>query len=261
MEKNIDSNRFIDINIDSDTESPCADRDKNNNYEAKSSKNFFNFKKKPQPHSKVTTVDPKILTRESEDDDETVEEVESEDEFDKTAPSIKTSSIDRSNSKSMMNSSTLSVCQSPKLSLDESEIVENFPISWEDFDQDIDQDELLQEIEQTLNESRKTTVFRSSSACLPKTPKTKLQQKSLSNKTSINSSIRNESLVEGLLGDIYDRFNITLKDNMDSDVFTEMSLSSSRFSGIDSNADHESECRKSFKVPKSALQNFGILFF
>lgn len=262
MEKQIDSNRFIDINIDSDTESSCVNRDKNNNHEVKLSKNFFNFKTKEQPHSKVTTMDLSNLTRESEDDDETVEEFESEDELDKTAKSIKTSDsfFDRSSSKSMMNSSALSVSQSPKLSLDESEIVENFPISWEDFG-NIDQDELLQEIERTLNETRKTTVFRSYSACLPKTPQMKLQQKSLSNKTSINSSIRNESLVEGLLGDIYDRFNITLKDNMDSDVFTEMSLSSSRFSGIESNGDHESECRKSFKLPKSTLQNFGKSFY
>ncbi|RNA44305.1 TBC1 domain family member 30-like [Brachionus plicatilis] len=156
-------------------------------------------------------------------------------------------------SKSLMNSSVLSVSQSPKLSLDESEIAESSPLPWDDLG-NIDQDELLEEIERTLSETR----TRSSSECLPRTPKIKPQQKSLSTKTSVDSSIRNESLVEGLLGDIYDRFNVTLKDNMDSDMFTEMSFSSYRYSGIDSNADHESEWRKSFKMPRSTLQNLEL---
>lgn len=259
MEDKIDSNRFIDINIDSDTEDTHKDHNNNNFNKFKEEKKFFNFKTKSSNGSKQPSVDLRNLRIDSEDDEETVEEVESEeDELNKTVKIINTSITDEFSLKSVMNSSTLSVSQSPMLSLDESEIAESSAVSWNGLE-NIDQDELLEEIERTLNETKKMPLFRSSSACLPKTPKAKPQHKSLSNKTSVNSSMRNESLVEGLLGDIYDRFNITLKDNMESDVFTEMSFSSSRFSGIDSNADHESECRKSFKLPKSSLQNLGFL--
>lgn len=72
----------------------------------------------------------------------------------------------------------------------------------------------------------------------------------------LNNSHRNESLVEGLLGDIYDRFNISFKESFDSDVFTEMS--SSRFS--DSTADHESESKnyaKNNKILKSNMQHLS----
>jgi hypothetical protein len=71
---------------------------------------------------------------------------------------------------------------------------------------------------------------------------------------------RSDSLVEGLLGDIYDRFNVTLKESMDSDVFTE--LSSSRFSGCDSTADHDMETRyysKFHKLAKPTLQTFSMI--
>ena len=67
--------------------------------------------------------------------------------------------------------------------------------------------------------------------------------------------------MEGLLGDIYDRFNVTLKENMDSDVFTE--LSSSRFSGCDSTVDHDMETRyysKFHKLARSTLQTFSTIF-
>jgi hypothetical protein len=73
------------------------------------------------------------------------------------------------------------------------------------------------------------------------------------NQPSINTSmIKNDSLVDGLLGDIYDRFNISFKESFDSDVFTEFSISScSRFS--DSAAGHESENK--YKLAKSYLQH------
>ena len=74
----------------------------------------------------------------------------------------------------------------------------------------------------------------------------------------LNNPHRNDSLVEGLLGDIYDRFNISFKESFDSDVFTEMS--SSRFSPSDSAADHESESKnytKNNKIPKSNLQHLS----
>ena len=75
----------------------------------------------------------------------------------------------------------------------------------------------------------------------------------------LSNQHRNESLVEGLLGDIYDRFNISFKESFDSDVFTEMS--SSRFSASDSTADHESESKnysKNNKIAKSNLQHLSI---
>ena len=38
---------------------------------------------------------------------------------------------------------------------------------------------------------------------------------------------RNDSIVDGLLGDIYDRFNISLKENFnESDAFTDLTVSS-----------------------------------
>jgi hypothetical protein len=70
--------------------------------------------------------------------------------------------------------------------------------------------------------------------------------------------IRSDSLVEGLLGDIYDRFNITFKENIDSDVLTE--ISSLRFSGGDSTADNGAETRnysKYHKLAKSSLNSYG----
>lgn len=73
---------------------------------------------------------------------------------------------------------------------------------------------------------------------------------------------RNDSLVEGLLGSIYDRYNVSLKDSFDSDVFTE--LSSSRFSGGDeedysTGADHESEAKRNYNLARSHMQHLGIL--
>lgn len=75
---------------------------------------------------------------------------------------------------------------------------------------------------------------------------------------------RNDSLVEGLLGSIYDRFNVSLKDSFDSDVFTE--LSSSRFSGAtdeeySTGADHESEARRNYNLARSQMQHLGKLLF
>ena len=53
---------------------------------------------------------------------------------------------------------------------------------------------------------------------------------------------RQDSIVDVLLGDIYDRFNVTLNKNenlMDSEVFhSEFSASSSRLSGSDVDAKH-----------------------
>jgi hypothetical protein len=81
----------------------------------------------------------------------------------------------------------------------------------------------------------------------------------LKNTTSLNFSMRNDSLVDGLLGDIYDRFNVSLRTDttLDSDVFTtsEFSASSSRLSGGDS---HESE---NSKMAKSHLHHLSMLFF
>ena len=39
--------------------------------------------------------------------------------------------------------------------------------------------------------------------------------------------------MDGLLGDIYDRFNVSFKESFDSDVFTEISMSSARYSGTE----------------------------
>lgn len=81
------------------------------------------------------------------------------------------------------------------------------------------------------------------------------------NSAGVNN--RNDSLVEGLLGSIYDRFNTSLKDSFDSDVFTEMS--STRFSGVDdedysTGADHESESRRNYNLARSQhLGWFGFL--
>lgn len=85
----------------------------------------------------------------------------------------------------------------------------------------------------------------------------------LKNMVSSISAVRNDSLVDGLLGDIYDRFNISSGGSQgmaDSDVFTEMSASSSRLSGGDSTADHEYETRyysKNSKLARSHLQQFS----
>ncbi len=71
---------------------------------------------------------------------------------------------------------------------------------------------------------------------------------------------RSDSLVEGLLGEIYDRFNVTSRDNLESDVFTELSISSSRFSGCDSTMDQECETcfySKYYSMAKSNLMAFS----
>ena len=83
---------------------------------------------------------------------------------------------------------------------------------------------------------------------------TKPERLNFKNRASLSNS-RNDSLVEGLLGDIYDRFNISFKETFDSDVLTEISASSSRLSGVDSN---ESE---TFKLARSHLQYLSNLCF
>ena len=87
----------------------------------------------------------------------------------------------------------------------------------------------------------------------------KSHQKVFKTNSLLNNPHRNDSLVEGLLGDIYDRFNISFKESFDSDVFTELSMSSSRFSASDSTADHESESKhsKDTKIAKSNLQHLS----
>ena len=77
-----------------------------------------------------------------------------------------------------------------------------------------------------------------------------------------NNLVRNDSIVDGLLGDIYDRFNVSFKESFDSDVFTELSLSSTRFSGTESrsciDSDHESESRFYFK--NSIIANSSLKY-
>lgn len=76
--------------------------------------------------------------------------------------------------------------------------------------------------------------------------------------------LRNDSLVEGLLGSIYDRFNVSFKDSFDSDVFTE--LSSSRFSGADDEDYYydstgvEHEPKASYRLAKSHIQHLGTIY-
>ncbi|CAF0808804.1 unnamed protein product [Brachionus calyciflorus] len=279
LNEEIDHNRFIDINIDSENESsiqPCKESSNRSD-----SKKLFNFKRKTVNEKNTETILANLseIKIHSEDDDDTAEEDDEDDDQNSsqikniltkqktTDLNLSESSLFDFSSKSVMNSSTLSVYQAQKITNEDTNFLdESSFLPWESLDSlnigdktlsCIDQDELLEEIDRTLNDSNKQPLMRSSSATIPRQ---KIRnQLFLSNKSSLNNTLRNESLVDGLLGDIYDRFNITFKENLDSDVFTEMSLSSSRYSGIDldteSNADHESECRKNYKLSKSTLQS------
>lgn len=70
--------------------------------------------------------------------------------------------------------------------------------------------------------------------------------------------------MDGLLGDIYDRFNVSFKESFDSDVFTEISMSSARYSGTERSwldSEHESESRFYFKnsvIAKSSLKHLSM---
>lgn len=78
---------------------------------------------------------------------------------------------------------------------------------------------------------------------------------------------RNDSIVDGLLGDIYDRFNISLKENFnESDTFTDLTVSSYNFTEskswqIDSDMT-ESNAKynygKGYVGMKSSLKKLGI---
>jgi hypothetical protein len=110
----------------------------------------------------------------------------------------------------------------------------------------------------------KLPAFRANSIPLQQMPNSisKPSLKLIKNLSHPVNGCRSDSLVEGLLGDIYDRFNVTLKESMDSDVFTE--LSSSRFSGCDSTADHDMETRyysKFHKLARPTLQTFSTIIF
>ncbi len=101
----------------------------------------------------------------------------------------------------------------------------------------------------------KDSIYRSSSMQTG-TGKLAKNRSLLKNTASLNLS-RNESLVDGLLGDIYDRFNAsTLKEHQDSDVFTEFSASSARLSG-DSLESENKYCAKNYKLARSHLQHMS----
>ncbi len=80
---------------------------------------------------------------------------------------------------------------------------------------------------------------------------------------------RNESIVDDLLGDIYDRFNISLKENFtESDVFTDITASSSNLTDgkwVDSDLNETSNTTsnhknyvKSYHNIKSTLRKLDV---
>ena len=77
---------------------------------------------------------------------------------------------------------------------------------------------------------------------------------------------RNDSIVDGLLGDIYDRFNVSLKDNFnESDAFTDLTMSSlnlneTKSSLIDSDLNDltTKHFGKSYYSIKSSLRKLDI---
>lgn len=77
---------------------------------------------------------------------------------------------------------------------------------------------------------------------------------------------RNDSIVDGLLGDIYDRFNISLKESFnESDAFTDQTMSSSNFTEAkswlldsDMNEPNTKNFGKSYQGIKSSLKKLGI---
>jgi hypothetical protein len=77
---------------------------------------------------------------------------------------------------------------------------------------------------------------------------------------------RNDSIVDGLLGDIYDRFNISLKENFnESDGFTDLTVSS--YNCTESKSQNDSDLTESnskynngkgYLGLKSSLKKLGI---
>jgi hypothetical protein len=61
-----------------------------------------------------------------------------------------------------------------------------------------------------------------------------------------------DSIIDSLLGQIYDRFNGSLRDNFDSDFNTEVSLSSSRFSDFDH--EFEANAKAQYHLTKAHLK-------
>ena len=83
------------------------------------------------------------------------------------------------------------------------------------------------------------------------------------NRLRSNSLNRSDSIVDNLLGDIYYRFNVSLKDSFDSSNINDMS--SSRFSGVEmklwsvdsDNEMHTKNYIKAFNYTKTNLSKLG----
>lgn len=280
MISTINEQRFIDINIDSDTdETKTSSSEPNKN--ASNKKTIFNFisKKKDDDSSKTPTSSHSMTLHEAtdillsnlnelnlnyySDADDHDDDDDDDDDLNENSLRLKT------DNNLLKLHEKLQKLESLNIDLD----LHSTPLRSKSYNSIENDNDLSLNCSsgspenRTLSDSPKTNELvvskKNSNGFNHKDLLTRFHARN-----NQNMLARNDSIVDGLLGDIYDRFNVSFKESFDSDVFTELSMSSTRFSGTESrscmDSDRESESRFYFRnsiIAKSSLKQLCMFFF